>query len=163
MDAFKRSTEIIQDDIVKHISGPLPVHSKFFALNPSSSYVALLLLLLLLRLLVLIRGFIVLVSKYLRIGKTNCIAAAACLLPTSWLLATGGCYVSSEILELSLLFLPNPPESPKLYYSIAGPAIAKHFRNSKTLSTFVPKMTKHRGKKVPNVPSEILENLRSRS
>ena len=41
-DEFNRSTEMTQDDIVKHISGPVPAQSKFLDLNysspPSSSF-----------------------------------------------------------------------------------------------------------------------------
>jgi hypothetical protein len=50
-DEYNRSTEMTQDDIVKHISGPVPAQSKFLDLNnyslppppPSSSPVVLVL------------------------------------------------------------------------------------------------------------------------
>ena len=35
-DEFDRSTEMTRDDIVKHISGPVPAQSKFLDLNYSS-------------------------------------------------------------------------------------------------------------------------------
>ena len=53
-DEFDRSTEMTRDDIVKHISGPVPAQSKFLDLNyillllpppPSSSSVVLVLVL----------------------------------------------------------------------------------------------------------------------
>ena len=121
-----------QDDIVKHISGPVPAQSKLSCLNltyssPPSSSVAVVLLLRLLLLLLLLLLMLLAAAA----------VAAALAVPAL----------------LLLLLLPRQETNSQTSFS-------KPTRNDKTPPKFVPKRTQHRIKQVPNVSSEILENSR---